>query len=143
MNTLQHHGIKGQKWGVRRFQNKTGSLTSAGKKRYSNEQIDRQQDNQLRNPFAYHTTRHAKRAVKSGVAAVGTALVSSAAVKVLSDKGYNKAASTVYNYSKKTVNTLKFISATEMGATAVNAMMTSPDSLARYLKEERRIKNME
>ena len=32
---LAHHGIKGQKWGVRRFQNPDGSLTSEGKKRYS------------------------------------------------------------------------------------------------------------
>ena len=31
---LYHHGIKGMKWGVRRFQRKDGSLTSAGKKRY-------------------------------------------------------------------------------------------------------------
>jgi hypothetical protein len=34
-NYLAHHGIKGQKWGVRRYQTKDGSLTSAGKKRYS------------------------------------------------------------------------------------------------------------
>lgn len=34
---LQHHGIKGQKWGVRRFQNKDGSLTPAGEKRYGDE----------------------------------------------------------------------------------------------------------
>ena len=33
---LYHHGIKGQKWGVRRFQNKDGSLTPAGEKRYDN-----------------------------------------------------------------------------------------------------------
>jgi hypothetical protein len=33
-NTLQHHGIRGQRWGIRRFQKKDGSLTSAGKKRY-------------------------------------------------------------------------------------------------------------
>ena len=32
---LYHYGIKGQKWGVRRYQNKDGSLTSAGKKRRS------------------------------------------------------------------------------------------------------------
>lgn len=31
---LYHHGILGQKWGIRRFQNEDGSLTSAGKKRY-------------------------------------------------------------------------------------------------------------
>lgn len=32
---LYHHGIKGQKWGVRRYQNKDGTLTDAGKTRYS------------------------------------------------------------------------------------------------------------
>lgn len=32
---LEHYGIKGMKWGVRRFQNKDGSLTKAGLKRYS------------------------------------------------------------------------------------------------------------
>lgn len=31
---LSHSGIKGQKWGVRRFQNEDGSLTEAGKRRY-------------------------------------------------------------------------------------------------------------
>ena len=30
---LEHHGIKGQKWGVRRFQNPDGTLTAAGKRR--------------------------------------------------------------------------------------------------------------
>ena len=33
--TLKHHGIKGQRWGVRRYQNKDGTLTNVGKKRYS------------------------------------------------------------------------------------------------------------
>lgn len=32
---LALHGIKGQKWGVRRFQNPDGTLTEAGRKRYS------------------------------------------------------------------------------------------------------------
>ena len=31
---LYHHGILGQKWGVRRFQNQDGSYTAAGRKRY-------------------------------------------------------------------------------------------------------------
>lgn len=33
-NDLYHHGIHGQRWGVRRFQNEDGSLTEAGKARY-------------------------------------------------------------------------------------------------------------
>lgn len=33
-NELYHHGIKGQKWGIRRYQNEDGSLTKAGIKRY-------------------------------------------------------------------------------------------------------------
>lgn len=33
-NELSHHGILGMKWGVRRYQNKDGSLTAAGMKRY-------------------------------------------------------------------------------------------------------------
>lgn len=33
-NELAHHGIKGQKWGIRRFQNEDGSLTKAGQRRY-------------------------------------------------------------------------------------------------------------
>ena len=36
---LAHHGIKGQKWGVRRFQNKDGSYTDSGKIRYRSTSI--------------------------------------------------------------------------------------------------------
>ncbi len=33
IRALYHHGIKGQKWGIRRYQNEDGSLTPEGKKR--------------------------------------------------------------------------------------------------------------
>lgn len=33
-NYLCHHGIKGQRWGERRFQNLDGTLTNQGKSRY-------------------------------------------------------------------------------------------------------------
>ena len=37
---LYHHGIKGQKWGVRRYQNKDGSYTAAGKKRLAKQEYN-------------------------------------------------------------------------------------------------------
>lgn len=40
-NTLQHHGTKGMKWGIRRYQNPDGSLTAEGKKRRSVGQVIR------------------------------------------------------------------------------------------------------
>lgn len=39
-NTLCHHGVLGQKWGVRRYQNPDGSLTEEGKRRYGFSKID-------------------------------------------------------------------------------------------------------
>lgn len=36
-NELYHWGVKGMKWGIRRYQNKDGSLTAAGQKRYNKE----------------------------------------------------------------------------------------------------------
>ena len=41
---LCHHGIKGQRWGVRRFQKKDGSLTPAGKKRYNDDEYDEERE---------------------------------------------------------------------------------------------------
>lgn len=37
-DSLAHYGIKGMKWGIRRYQNKDGSLTAKGRKRYSERQ---------------------------------------------------------------------------------------------------------
>lgn len=47
---LYHWGIKGMRWGVRRYQNKDGSLTAAGKKKLRAEQAKvRQEEQTLKN----------------------------------------------------------------------------------------------
>ncbi len=43
-DSLSHHGIIGQKWGVRRFQNADGTWTEAGKKRYGRQVHDTHDD---------------------------------------------------------------------------------------------------
>ena len=66
-NELQHFGIKGMKWGVRRYQNKDGSLTPAGKKRYDESDEEREE-------------REKKEKSKKTKAKVATAAITTAAV---------------------------------------------------------------
>lgn len=47
-NSLKHYGIKGQKWGVRRYQNPDGTLTPEGKRRYSKSRVKSGDDNSNR-----------------------------------------------------------------------------------------------
>ena len=67
---LQHHGIKGMRWGIRRFQKKDGSLTPDGKKRYAKNQPDSDSDkakkssSESESPEDYEARK--QKAIKSG-----------------------------------------------------------------------------
>lgn len=92
-SSLYHHGIKGQRWGVRRFQNKDGSLTPAGKKRYDDDgdqtkpdtakKSKSKQSEDVNDPEA-EAARKAKikRNIKIGAAVAGTALATYGAYKM-------------------------------------------------------------
>lgn len=58
-NYLFHHGIKGQKWGVRRYQNKDGSLKSAGKEHKNN--LQSVKETKAKDGSTYYTNTSAHR----------------------------------------------------------------------------------
>lgn len=64
-NELTHWGIKGQKWGIRRFQTKDGSLTNAGRKRYADD--DGSNNNSQKKVTIAKSRKNAKAAAKESI----------------------------------------------------------------------------
>ena len=66
-NELYHHGIKGQRWGVRRYQNPDGSLTAAGRKRFkrvSNDEYTRNEESRRAKSILYEQSLQSKQNAK-------------------------------------------------------------------------------
>lgn len=70
---LYHWGIKGMRWGVRRYQNKDGSLTDAGKKRLERERIKSNNDKLSADPnkWTKDDMEKSKRLLDSSSSALG------------------------------------------------------------------------
>lgn len=103
---LAHHGIKGMKWGIRRYQNEDGSYTEAGKKRYFNPDgslnyrgIQKKRRDEIdKNPYGHRTesgryartAEQANRQVRDRIK-YGSKAVERIEDKVRSGQGYYKA----------------------------------------------------
>lgn len=111
---LEHHGIKGQKWGIRRFQNEDGTLTEAGRERYTSGDGLREKKN----------NRDTIKTIATGVAIAGTAAAATYAVL-----NSPKAREYVVNVGKKAVEGLGK-TAERVGKAMTDAMIASMGAIA-------------
>lgn len=96
-DTLYHHGIKGQKWGLRRFQNEDGSLTPEGREHYG--YVTRREEAKQNYKNARKAYRLARREASKGFFAGSAARERN---KKVYEAEYNKIkAKAEYNAAKK------------------------------------------
>lgn len=132
-NAICHYGVKGMKWGVRRYQKKDRTLRTDSKKRQRTRNAEK-------HVLAYRTVSSAKLAAVSGAASLGLALAGSLATKSLAKKGKTQAAEMIYKMSKKAFDETAFATQIFLGSAVVNGMLTSKKSMSDYLAEESRIR---
>jgi hypothetical protein len=80
-NELYHHGIKGQRWGVRRYRNKDGSLTEEGKKHYQTDEKFKKKYDKYISRKEFWASDKGKR-VKKGAIIAGSILTAYGAYKI-------------------------------------------------------------
>jgi hypothetical protein len=107
-NELYHHGIKGQKWGVRRFQNEDGTLTEEGLKRYRTDEKFKKKYDSYVSRKEFWSSDKGKR-VKKGAIITGSVLGTVGALGVIdlvTKRGISSAAGKTVNKGREIVETI-------------------------------------
>ena len=137
---IAHHGILGQKWGIRRYQNPDGSLTDAGYKRYGKKHLDagmRQDIRKKKQIDSKHT------AAATGVAGIGGATLALATggslpLSLLATAGTTAAVSSVLHRistAKLKSNYAEMIAERKKGEDKIQKMLESNVELQKVMNK--------
>ena len=115
MEYIAHHGIKGQRWGIRRYQNPDGSLTEAGKKHYRIPSYNKSGGYIPKGSVLYRVSLHKDDPTFAGTKYVSTSKYDHKLWEDYLVDAYAKRGRDTYNIKYKTTRDLKIANETELG----------------------------
>lgn len=157
-NELYHYGVLGMRWGVRRYQNEDGTLTTAGKRRKKSVNAseyaaavkkkrkakrDYEHDLaglQLENIRGYQTDSMIRGGIAGAGIALGTAAVGSVATHQLAKRGKDAAATWIYTNSRKAFNVMAASAAANLGSAYLSSMFGGGTAAKEYREDKKALR---